>query len=232
MEKSDKKRILTRVLIVIAALTLLSCCFLGSTFAKYVTDETGSAQVGVAKWDIDVSNASNGTVTAVTYSDLSPSLDAYEGSDAPRTHEHKGVLVTTIQNNGEVLADITINLTELKFYSSGSTEVTNWGSTPITEGGTTATKDEAAAVIKLQFAYNQDGALPTSDWKDVGTSVTVKNVGTGGSVYVFIRAIWVSYDTESETVADDLDTWLGENVESVGAKLEFTAVQASELPTT
>ena len=37
MEKSDKKRILTRVLIVIAALTLLSCCFLGSTFARYVT---------------------------------------------------------------------------------------------------------------------------------------------------------------------------------------------------
>ena len=36
MEKSDKKRILTRVLIVIAALTLLSCCFLGSTFATWV----------------------------------------------------------------------------------------------------------------------------------------------------------------------------------------------------
>ena len=225
MEKSDKKRILTRVLIVIAALTLLSCCFLGSTFAKYVTNADGSASVGVAKWDIDVSNATGGTVTAVTYSDLSPSLDAYAGPTAPRTHEHKGVLVTKIQNKGEVLADITINLTELKFYSSGSTEVSNWGRAPITE-------DEAKAVIKIQFAYNQDGALPTADWKDVGTSATVENVGTGGSVYVFIRAIWVSYDTASETDADARDTWLGENVESVGAKLELSAVQASEAPTT
>lgn len=232
MEKSDKKRILTRVLIVIAALTLLSCCFLGSTFAKYVTNANGSASVGVAKWDIDVSNATNGTVTAVTYSDLSPSLDAYVGSTDPRTHEHEGVLVTTIQNKGEVLADITINLTELKFYSSGSTEVSNWGTQPITAGGTAATKGEAAAVIKLQFAYNQDGTLPTSGWKDVGTSTTVEKVGTGGSVYVFIRAIWVSYDTATEIAADALDTWLGENVESVGAKLELSAIQASEAPNT
>ena len=232
MEKSDKKRILTRVLIVIAALTLLSCCFLGSTFAKYVTNANGSASVGVAKWDIDVSNATNGTVTAVTYSDLSPSIDAYVGSTDPRTHEHEGVLVTTIQNKGEVLADITINLTELKFYSSGSTEVSNWGSTPITASGTAATKTEAAAVIKLQYAYNQDGTLPTSGWKDVGTSTTVEDVGIGGSVYVFIRAIWVSYDTANEIAADALDTWLGENVESVGAKLELSAIQASELPTT
>ena len=52
MEKSDKKRILTRVLIVIAALTLLSCCFLGSTFARYVTSAGGSGTVGVAKWDV------------------------------------------------------------------------------------------------------------------------------------------------------------------------------------
>ena len=54
MEKSDKKRILTRVLIVIAALTLLSCCFLGSTFARYVTSANGSGTVGVAKSSLDV----------------------------------------------------------------------------------------------------------------------------------------------------------------------------------
>ena len=232
MEKSDKKRILTRVLIVIAALTLLSCCFLGSTFARYVTSANGSASVGVAKWDIDVSNETNGTVTPVTYSDLSPSLDTYVGSDDPRTHEHKGALVTTIQNKGEVLANITINLTGLKFYSSGTTEVSNWGTKPITAGGTAATQDEAADVIKLQFAYNQDGTLPTSGWTDVGTSVTVENVGTGGSVYVFIRAIWASFDTANEIAADALDTWLGENVESVGAKLELSAIQASEAPNT
>ena len=55
MEKSDKKRILTRVLIVIAALTLLSCCFLGSTFAKYVTSANGSGTIEIATWDVNIS---------------------------------------------------------------------------------------------------------------------------------------------------------------------------------
>ena len=189
--------------------------------------------MGVAKWDIDVSNAADGTVTAVNYSDLSPSMRAYVGSTDPRTHEHKGVLVTTIQNKGEVLADITVSLTDSKYYSSGSTPVSNWGDTAITRGGTAATEGEAKAVIKIQVACNTTGATPTlsSDWKDVGIPVTVDNVGLQAKVYVFIRAIWASYDTANATAADALDTWLGENVESVGATLNLTAVQASETPT-
>lgn len=229
MEKSDKKRILTRVLIVIAALTLLSCCFLGSTFARYVTNADGSASVGVAKWDIDVTNKTGNTALKVAFSNLSPSMKAYSGS--PRVHEHNGVLVAEIQNNGEVLADITVSLTDSKYYSSGSTPVSNWGDTAITSGGTAATEGEAKAVIKLQYAYNKTGSMPaSSDWKEAETSNTVKGVGIGGSVYVFIRAIWASYDTANATAADALDTWLGENVESVGATLNLTAVQASEAP--
>ena len=230
MEKSDKKRILTRVLVVLAALTLLSCCFLGSTFARYVTNASGSASVGVAKWDIDVTNKTGNTALEVAFSSLSPSKVAH-GSNGPRVHEHNGVLVAEIQNNGDVLADITVSLTDSKYYSSGSKVVSNWGDTAITSGGTAATEGEAKAVIKLQYAYNQTGSMPaSSDWKEAGTSNTVKGVGIGGSVYVFIRAIWASYDTANATAADALDTWLGENVESVGATLNLTAVQASEAP--
>lgn len=73
MEKSDKKRILTRVLVVLAALTLLSCCFLGSTFARYVTNADGSGTVGVAKWDVSVTTSASGSYT---FTKLSPDKDS------------------------------------------------------------------------------------------------------------------------------------------------------------
>ena len=111
MEKSDKKRILTRVLIVIAALTLLSCCFLGSTFAKYVTDETGRAQVGVAKWDIDVETAGSTNVT-VNSNKLSPDDTEYDQAthaSKPRSHTSDKFLVAIVTNNSDVDATITVS---------------------------------------------------------------------------------------------------------------------------
>ena len=37
---------------ILVVLTLLSCCFLGSTFARYTSGGTGTATVQVAKWDV------------------------------------------------------------------------------------------------------------------------------------------------------------------------------------
>ena len=101
MEKSDKKRILTRVLIVIAALTLLSCCFLGSTFARYVTSAGGSGTVGVAKWDVSVTAEASGRYT---FSDLSPDKDGENSG----SHSTGWVKVASLRNQGEVDADVTI----------------------------------------------------------------------------------------------------------------------------
>lgn len=100
MEKSDKKRILTRVLIVIAALTLLSCCFLGSTFARYVTNADGSGTVGVAKWDVSVTTSASGSYT---FTKLSPDKDSSNSGK----HSTEAVKILTITNNGDVDAEIT-----------------------------------------------------------------------------------------------------------------------------
>ena len=40
--KTEKRRVVTRLCIALVVLTLLSCCFLGSTFAKYVTGGSGN----------------------------------------------------------------------------------------------------------------------------------------------------------------------------------------------
>lgn len=119
MEKSDKKRILTRVLIVIAALTLLSCCFLGSTFAKYVTNAEGSASVGVAKWDVDFTGS--GT-SAISFGELSPSKNAWNGTAARQnTIDIKdNAPALTITNNSEVDAIVTVKIAAPTFnYHTG-----------------------------------------------------------------------------------------------------------------
>lgn len=112
MEKSDKKRILTRVLIVIAALTLLSCCFLGSTFARYVTSASGSGTVGVAKWDVSVTPSAEGTYK---FSKLSPTVDG------DKTQSTGAVDVVTVTNNGDVSALISYSVSMTPKFKSGYT---------------------------------------------------------------------------------------------------------------
>lgn len=48
-QKTEKKRISSKIFVALAALTLVSCCFLGTTFARYTTGTTsGSAGADIA----------------------------------------------------------------------------------------------------------------------------------------------------------------------------------------
>lgn len=120
MEKSDKKRILTRVLIVIAALTLLSCCFLGSTFARYVTNADGSGTVGVAKWDVSVTPYNNGEYT---FTKLSPDKDGTNTG----THSTGKVTILTVTNNGDVDAEVTWTTSLAPKFREGAADDSNYG---------------------------------------------------------------------------------------------------------
>lgn len=121
MERSDKKRILTKILIVIAALTLLSCCFLGSTFAKYVTSANGSGSVPVALWDIDVTNNAQ---ASLTFDKLSPDVNGVSQS----TDSEEVIIIT---NNSDVAATVAYTATVSPKWRGGATSdpayVTNSG---------------------------------------------------------------------------------------------------------
>ena len=114
MEKSDKKRILTRVLVVLAALTLLSCCFLGSTFAKYVTSASGSGTVEIAKWDVSVKPSANGSYK---FTKLSPDKDGTNSG----IHSTGAVEILTVTNNGDVDAEITWTSSLTPTFRDGAT---------------------------------------------------------------------------------------------------------------
>ena len=238
MEKSDKKRILTRVLIVIAALTLLSCCFLGSTFARYVTNADGSGTVGVAKWDIGVSNATNGTVKEVEFGELSPSKAVWEDGKTRVNPCGATQAATIISNRGEVDAAVTITLgTDPTFKGADGTSVNSeFNINGIVSGAEQPSLAEAKETIIIQFAVMTSGTPGDSDWFNYSQSKSV-TLKPKDSCAVYVRALWMSKDgarTNGEGVpyADLIDTWLGENVASVSVDLVLSAVQASELPTT
>lgn len=239
MEKSDKKRILTRVLVVLAALTLLSCCFLGSTFARYVTNASGSGTVGVAKWSVSFEGV--GT-SAISFGKLSPSKDVWNGTTARQnTIDIKdNAAALTITNNSEVDADVTVKIAAPTFnYHNGKGTIGETGAPSM---------EQALKVIAFQYALDENGSAEYSKltWNPVGEngytkSFTLKaTTGTATTTAkLYLRVVWTSLDTvelygtgASAENADNLDTWFGENVESVTANLTYSAVQASELPTT
>ena len=62
---SAKKNVTLRAAAVLFALALITSCFVGGTFAKYVTDGTGSDKARVAKFGVTVE--ANGTMFAEKY---------------------------------------------------------------------------------------------------------------------------------------------------------------------
>lgn len=209
MEKSDKKRILTRVLIVIAALTLLSCCFLGSTFAKYVTNASGKGTVEIANWDVSVT--AGGSVE-YTFDNLSPDIDSSSGG----THSTGWVKVASLRNQGEVDADVTI---------TGSGDVTTAMVKLLKSKQEAAKKTDLykdcysdtmlGQTFEIELASNETGT-------PLNSSFTLNK--TNGSQNVYARVTWT-------TTTDAIDTWYGTYLESITVSFSFSAVQAEEVPT-
>ena len=227
---TQRKSIGAKLFIALIALTLISCCFLGSTFARYTSGGKGSASTSVAEWSIDVTGGGTSDSMDVDFTNkLSPSMEDFVGTGAEdaRTNSTGKILIATIRNTGDVDAKVTITAggisitpTDEGEYGTGITEenVSNDGVAP-TEGQVKALFD-----IKL---YQDDSAKYT-DGAEIGGEINLP--ATNGVVYIFAEITWTSTDTEGKAVADAIDTWVGENVTEISYTFSYTAVQASEIP--
>ena len=275
------RKLLWRITAVLAILAVVSICFVSGTFARYVTKKSGSTTTDVAKWDIDVTLENDQPLTTSTFAlvnKLSPSMKPFpaattpeEGGQATVTNREKSsgtVLVLKIENKGDVDAELVITPPkDLTFYgydtdgSHAETGDKTWGTGfAIGEDGITApTKDEARAVITMQFALTTEAI--TDESKITWQSLSDVDFGSeddplilkaapqdgetqteGTSVYCFyVRSKWTSrdqhyYDTykgdlkTAAAMSDGLDTWLGENIAKLGGEFTFSVVQASEWP--
>ena len=211
---AQKNRAVSRMFFLILMLTLISCCFLGSTFARYVTTDDASAKFDVASWK--VSHAEGDTVAE--FGNLSPSMKDYTaagGEDA--TNSTAKVLVATITNDGDVDA-----LVSLSSEFGGVTKVAGAAVDP------TYGDEDIQDLFTITLTYNKTN--------DAGTATTVTRdsiaLGVGEEIYVWASVTWTTNYSGSENgdAADALDTWVGQNVESVSFKIFYTAVQSSQIP--
>ena len=231
MEK--KKRILPRLFAALVILTLVSCCFIGSTFARYTSSSTGSATVEVAKWSITAEGNGVGETTA-NFDKLSPAQEAYQGGDSyaagsARTHTTAKVKVATISYTLDVKATLTLTTDATPTITAG----TEYGTSGVTTDGV-PTKEEVQDVFSIKLYTNTSDA-PKSATEYEGALTLNENAteGATGTIYVYAEVTWTS-DTSTiyGDVADARDTWIGKYVTSVKYDITYTAVQASELPTT
>ena len=213
---AQKNRAVSRMFFLILMLTLISCCFLGSTFARYVTTDDASAKFDVASWK--VSHAEGDTVTA--FDSLSPSMKDFTattpGEDATNSTAKK--LVATITNDGDVNA-----LVSLSSAFDTITKVAGAAEDP--------TYDDAA----IQGLFTITLTHGTTNSADTDTTATLDNIalGVGETIYVWASVTWTTNYSDSKdkgVTEDKLDTWVGQNVESVSFKISYKAVQSSQLP--
>ena len=212
---TQKRKLVSKLFVAVVVLTLVSCCFLASTFARYTSGGSGTGTVEVATWKITGEGADE---INATFDKLSPSKDAYENTT--RKHSTAPVLVATIKNTGDVDALVTLTT----------------GASTITEpaGGWEPYSDseiEGLFTIALYTSTTNGAADSVGDLTAYTVAINVP--ATSGTLYVYAVVTWTSdVGGKTGTDADARDTWVGENVTGVSFDISYTAVQNSERPGT
>ena len=241
MKQKEKKRIVSKLFAALVVLTLISCCFLGSTFARYTSTGTGTASVQVAKWDISIKDVDSAQEDDETFTaeipELSPSMTdfaTWNNDESNPSNTSSLLLSAVITNSGDVDANITLvakkaytftfNKEETKFDETGYA----WSEQEVT--GDAPTEAQATGLFTVNISYAANNEI---------TNATPYNgaikVAAGASVYIWTSITWTTNYQGSQSggnVEDAIDTWVGQNVASFKYTISYTAVQASQTVST
>lgn len=236
MTNESKKRGIGRTLfIALIALTLISCCFLGSTFARYTSGGSGTATGEIALWDIDLAGAGAEGSFEVTFEGLTPSMAEWTSDSSTTPRENSATMkVAQITNSGEVDADVTLTLGDALTFTATAVG----GGTPSYDGtgyadsegsltGDGASQEQVSGRFAITLAYSTTTDAAESATETI-TSGTPFDLAVNGHIYIYATITWTSADTEGELVADAIDTWIGENVASVSTTISYVAVQGEQ----
>lgn len=111
-KKTEKKRIFSKLTVCVAALALVSCAFVGGTFARYTTGEsTANGGANIADWYIDVEDGSGAGDVVFTISPYHLGWGDTGATNGPRKNAITGSETSLkVINKGEVSADVEITL--------------------------------------------------------------------------------------------------------------------------
>lgn len=221
---TKKKSIFIKLFVALVALTLISCCFLGSTFARYTSGGNGSATTTVANWKIDITGGATQDTTTMKFSNLSPLAEA--NTESGRVNSTGRILVATITNDGEVNASVTVTLGDLVIYGLNA-DGTTASETPVNSWGD-YNEEEVSALFSLNLYYATQEGAENATVPVTSETAIFDPLAPDASYFIYAEVVWASEDGED---GDALDTWVGENVGSLCWDLSFEAVQASEQPT-
>lgn len=240
-KKTEKKRIFSKLTVCVAALALVSCAFVGGTFARYTSGEfTTPGGVNVADWKIDIINEGEG------FMELAPNKAEYDDSEGHgiRTFTVEGGKVLEIKNLGKVAAVLTLKV------NTGAYVLQDKEGNPISlpTYSAEANNPEWEHVDEVTDIFTLNGLLVYSSTSTESlTGSTVGNVTTysvpiasGQSVIIEVgQVVWTSDHKSDPQNAGSLglygdlrDTWLGENVSMVGYEMTWSVDQAENVPGT
>lgn len=233
----QKRKILPKLFAALVVLTLISCCFLGTTFARYTSTGKNLASVEVANWDIKFENASSASLDEnIKFGQLSPSK-ADAGAGTTRSNSTAPKLVAVIKNNSEVNAKVSVTVGDVTLSAlQGSL---TYGSGSDTEN---PTEDQVKALFKIDLYYHDTSAdigstsdlnkITLSDGKADVKSLAAAADSNADAIYLYAVLTWTTDDTHTSAAGgwygDALDTWVGENVAGVSYEVTYTAVQDSQ----
>ncbi len=225
---TKKKSIISKLFVALVALTLISCCFLGSTFARYTSSGTGSGSAEVANWKINIYGDGVSQDSAqVLVNDLAPSAEVFTGTNSPRSNPSDPIKVATISNGGEVNATVTITMDDMKLYKlqeDGTTASTE----ELTEFGTHQ-KTDVEGLFSYQLYYTTTDSFAATNGITSGSAIGTA-LAPNQAFYIWAVVTWTSADATSKNSgvdADELDTWVGQNLGAIGWNLSYVAVQAA-----
>lgn len=214
---TQKRKLVSKLFVAVVVLTLVSCCFLASTFARYTSGGSGTGTVEVATWK--VTGEGEGQINA-QFNQLSPSMDEYV--DTPRKHSTAPVLVATITYEIDVNGILTLTASEETITKTAADS--DWG---------TYDENQIKGLFDIQLYLSDAKAsnVESLAGKEVASDAETPVTAGSGTYYVYAVVTWTSDDkTVKGEAADTRDTWVGANVTSVGYKLSYTFVQDSQLP--
>ena len=204
-----KKSVLFRIALVMLVLTMVTSCFVGGTFAKYVTSGQGGDSARVAKFGVAVT--ANGETFAHAYAkdDSSFTLDANSvvandgttGLVAPGT---KGNMASmTLEGTPEVAVRVTYEA-DLALSSNWTVDSKYYCPLIITVEETAINGLWFESAAEFEAAVENAIAAYTNDYK---ANTTLSSVG-GDSLSVSWE--WPFYTVNADMTNNDYnDTWLG-----------------------
>lgn len=229
---TNKKKIVSRILLVIVALTLISFCFIGTTLARYTSENSGTASTGVAKWDVTITPSAD---APAVFGDLTPSMAEYEEGET-RSNPTGRKQVATLQNSGEVDAEVMLTAGTAVIKGALDADLTYGTGLVLDESGsfgkTAPTAADVARLFSVKLFYGTSDTASEAAEINSGAEFTL---ATGAKVYIFAEVTWTSagsdyYSTQTAQYSDKLDTWVGENVETVSYTITYKAVQGEQIP--